>query len=89
MKQTDEKKIRPKLRLREIERLIREHKILVPPPKRRTLQGFCEDGTFETAENPPGKFGWLVYEDSFWRWARSLEGGSDCGDQTSDEPPGK
>lgn len=75
IKQTDEKKIRPKLRLSEIERLIARHKIIVPTPNRRTLRHLCEDGTFETAQNPPGKMGWLVYEDSFWRWARSLDGG--------------
>ncbi|MEW6362819.1 MAG: hypothetical protein ACK42A_09405 [Pyrinomonadaceae bacterium] len=80
MKQTNDKNLRPKLRLSEIERLIREHKILVPPPKRRTLQNLCEDGTFETAENPPGKFGWLVYEDSFWRWAKSLDGEKSAAD---------
>lgn len=48
--------------------------VLIPPPKRRTLQNLCEDGTFETAENPPGKFNGLVDEDSFWRWAKNVEG---------------
>ncbi|MEP6848637.1 MAG: hypothetical protein ABI999_07260 [Acidobacteriota bacterium] len=66
---------RPKLRLAEVERLIRRHRIIVPPLTRRTLANMCEQGVFETAgAGPNGKFGWLVYEDSFLRWAKSLEG---------------
>jgi len=34
----------------------------------------CEDGTFETAGNRPTRLGWLVYEDSFWKWAHGMEG---------------
>ncbi len=74
MKQSDEEKIRPKLRLGEIERLIRKHRIIVPAPSRPTLVALCEDGTFEAAGGEVTKFGWLVYEDSFWRWAKSLDG---------------
>jgi hypothetical protein len=66
--------IRPKLRLSEIERLIKQHRIVIPPPSRPTLVNFCEDGTFETAGNTPTKLGWLVFEDSFWEWVRSLDG---------------
>jgi hypothetical protein len=66
--------IRPKLRLSEIERLIKQHRIVVPPLSRPTLTNFCEDGTFETAGRQPTKLGWLVFEDSFWAWARSLDG---------------
>ena len=70
-----ELKSRPILRLSEIERLIRKHRIIVPPPSRRSLMRFCEDGTFETACNPPKTIGWLVYEDSFLKWVEDLNGG--------------
>lgn len=65
--------IRPKLKLSEVERLIRRHRIITPCPARQTLIGFCEDGTFDTVGTSPTSFGWLVYEDSFWRWARSFD----------------
>lgn len=74
MQQTLDIKIRAKLRLSEIERLIKKHRIIVPPLSRATLVAFCEDGTFETAGSGPTKLGWLVYEDSFWNWAKSLDG---------------
>ena len=54
-----------KLRLSEIERII------IPPPSRPTLIGFCEDGTFENAVKT--KLGWLVYEESFLKWIESLD----------------
>jgi len=69
--------VRPKLRLGEIERLIRKHRIIVPPLARHTLIHMCEDGTFETAGNGPTRLGWLVYEDSFWRWARDMDAAGD------------
>ena len=65
---------RPKLRLVEVERLIKTHRIIVPPLSRATLVNFCEDGTFETAGDRPTSVGWLVFEDSFWSWAKSLDG---------------
>ena len=74
MKRDNDTKLRTKLRLSVIQRLIETHRILIPPPSRRTLINMCEDGRFETASNPPGPMGWLVYEDSFWKWARSLDG---------------
>jgi hypothetical protein len=61
------------LRLGEIDRLIRKHRIMVPAPSRPVLVALCEDGTFETAGGKVTKFGWLVYEDSFWAWVRSLD----------------
>jgi hypothetical protein len=68
---------RPKLRLAEVERLIKRHRIIVPPLSRRTLTNMCERGIFETAgSGPNNKFGWLVFEDSFWNWVKSLETGS-------------
>ena len=74
MKQTHDTQIRTKLRLSEVQRLIEKNRIIVPTPTRRTLSNMCEDGRFETASNPPGPMGWLVYEDSFWKWVRSLDG---------------
>lgn len=63
---------RPVLRLSEIERFIKKHRILVPPPSRPKLIGLCESGTFETVGNKPTSFGWLVYEDSFLRWVKGF-----------------
>jgi len=65
---------RTKLKLSEIERLIRKHRIIVPCPARQTLIAMCEDGTFETVGNTPTSLGWLVYEESFLRWCRHLDG---------------
>lgn len=67
---------RPKLRLSEIERLLKRHRILTPVPARRTLIEMCEDGTLETAPHRPGR-SWLVYEDSFLEWIRSLDEGDE------------
>jgi len=60
--------VRPALRLSEIERLMKKHRIIVPPLSRRVLTKMCEEGIFETAGNKPTTLGWLVYEDSFWNW---------------------
>lgn len=65
---------RPKLKLSEIERLIKEHRIIVPCPSRQTLIEMCEDGTFETVGGQATTGGWLVYEDSFLKWAKRLDG---------------
>ncbi len=64
---------RPKIRLSEIERLLRKHRIIVPPLSRQTLIKMCEEGRFETCGDAPTMVGWLVYEDSFWRWVKSLD----------------
>jgi len=74
IQQTADVQIRAKLRLGEVERLIKKHRIVVPCLSRQTLQSMCEDGTFETAGNRPSRLGWLVYEDSFWKWAHGMEG---------------
>lgn len=74
-KQTLDFQPKTKIRLSEIERLIRKHRMIVPPPSRQTLIRLCEDGTFETAGDRPTAMGWLVFEDSFFRWARSLDEG--------------
>ena len=66
-------KNRPKLRLAEVERIIRKHRIIVPPLTRRALIAMCEDGTLETAGGSPTNIGWLVYEDSFLQWVKDLD----------------
>jgi len=65
--------LRPKLRLSEIERLIRKHRIIVPTPSRRALVAMCEDGTFETPKRTSSQQTWLVYEDSFLKWVKELD----------------
>lgn len=72
-------KPRTKLKLSQIEYLIRKYRIIIPCPSRQTLIGMCEDGTFESAGHDeegmpkPTRFGWLVFEESFLKWAKSLE----------------
>ena len=70
----NETNIRPKLRLSEVQRLIERNRIIIPTPSRRTLTNMCEDGRLETASDQAGPMGWLVYEDSFWQWVKSLDG---------------
>ena len=75
MKQVLEQNVRPKIRLAEVDRLIRRHRVIIPPLSRATLIKMCEDGTFETAGGEATNLGWLVYEDSFVRWVDSLDSG--------------
>jgi hypothetical protein len=63
---------RPVLRLSEIDRLIKRHRILVPAPSRPKLIALCTTGVFETVGDEPTTMGWLVFEDSFLRWVASL-----------------
>ena len=65
--------MRVKLRISEVLRLIKQHKVIVPPPSRQTLMKLCEDGTLETSGGRPTSLGWLIYEDSFWKWIRSFD----------------
>ena len=65
---------RPTLRLTEILRLIKKHRIIIPVPSKPTLIALCENGTFETVGGQATRFGWLVYEDSFLKWVKSLAG---------------
>lgn len=77
MKQTLQTPIRAKLRLGEVERLIKTHRIIVPAPTRHTLIKMCEEGIFETVGGRPTRIGWLVFEESFWKWTRELDGQTD------------
>ncbi|HQU83930.1 MAG TPA: hypothetical protein PKY59_12420 [Pyrinomonadaceae bacterium] len=61
---------RPMLRLSEIERIIKECKIMKTAPSRNTLIAMCEDGTFEAKKT---RLGWLVFEDSFKKWVEDLQ----------------
>lgn len=61
---------RPKLRLGMVETLIKQHRIILPPPSRQTLITWIEQGVLEGRLT---QLGWIVYEDSFIKWARSLE----------------
>ena len=67
---------RPTMRLGEIERLIKKHRIIMPPLSRATLIRMCEDNTFEAVGGAATKLGWLVYEDSFLKWLDDLETGN-------------
>lgn len=65
---------RPKLRISEVERLIRTKRIIVPPLSRRKIVAMCEDGTLENAPRKTTRDHYLIYEDSFLDWIRSLDG---------------
>lgn len=62
--------IRRKLRLSEVARIIEEYGIIVPCPSRQTLINWLEDGTLEGIQTAGF---WLVYEDSFRDWIKTLE----------------
>lgn len=63
---------RPKLRLSEIERIIRKSRAIVPPPSRRRLIELCESGKLEAVKVARL---WLVFEDSFVAWLREMDEG--------------
>ena len=67
--------IRSTLRLSEVERLIKKHRIIVPAPSRKGLRAMCEQGAFQTVSDQPSRLGWLVYEDSFWEWVKEMNEG--------------
>lgn len=62
--------LRPRLYLSEVERLIKQHRIVTPCLSRNTLIRMCESGVLETPGGGTTTGRWQVYEDSFWRWAR-------------------
>ena len=73
MKRLLNSEMRPVMRLSEVEKMIKRHRIITPPPSRKTLQRMCEDGTFDAVGNAPTSLGWLIYEDSFLRWVDTLD----------------
>ncbi len=60
---------RTMISLAEAERLIKKYEIIVPCPSRQTLIRMCEDGTFETPDGGIRRSFWLIYKDSFLKWA--------------------
>lgn len=46
---------------------------IVPPLSRRVLIDMCETGTLKTAPRKGLRSNYLVYEDSFLDWVRSLD----------------
>ncbi len=62
---------RPTLRLIEIQEIMKQHRLMgADPPSRDLLIGLCEEGTLEATKS---RVGWLVFEDSFDSWVRSLQ----------------
>jgi hypothetical protein len=64
---------RKKLTLSEIVRRIKAYGIIEPCPSKSTLMKLCESGVLESVGGRPTSLGWLVYEDSFNEWLRSLD----------------
>ena len=62
-----------KLRVSEIERLIRIHRIIVPPLSRRTIVRLCEEGIFKTVPRKAARDPYLIYENSFLEWVKGLD----------------
>ena len=61
---------RPVLRLSRLEEILRQTKIIDPPPSRQTLINLIADGTLEGKKT---SLGHVVYEDSFKEWVKSLQ----------------
>ncbi len=62
--------VRPCLRLREIELILQRARVVSPVPSRPTLIAMIEDGRLEGRRL---SHGWVVYEDSFKAWVKSLQ----------------
>jgi len=62
---------RTTLRVAEVERLIRVHRIVIPPLTRRSLYEMCEQGIFEFAPRDKTRR-YFIYEDSFLAWVEGL-----------------
>ncbi len=72
-KRTLDLNARPKLRLSEVERLIRTRRIIVPPLSRRTLVRLCEVGDLQFAPRRNTRAPYLIFEDSFIKWVEGLD----------------
>ena len=62
--------VRPAIRLREIETILKKTRVIIPVPSRPTLIGLIDCGKLE-GRKVEGV--WLVYEDSFKDWVRSFQ----------------
>ncbi len=58
------------MRLREIEEILKQTRVLQPVPSRPTLIALIEDGTLEGTKLARV---WVVYEDSFHKWVKSFQ----------------
>ena len=58
------------LRLCEIEDILRRSRVIVPVPSRSYFLNKLDDGTLQGRRT---EFGWVVYEDSFKSWMKSLQ----------------
>ncbi len=76
-KRTLDLNARPKLRLSEVDRLLRKERIIVPPLSRRTLVKLCETGVLEFAPRRTLRAEYLVFEDSFLKWVQRLDAEDD------------
>lgn len=62
--------VRPVLRLTEIEQILKATRVITPVPSRHTLIAMIDDGSLEGRKL---SCGWVVYEDTFKRWVKSLQ----------------
>jgi hypothetical protein len=62
--------VRRKLRLCQIEEIMKQSLIINPPPSRSYYLKKLEDGTLDGYRT---EFGWVVFEDSFKAWVKRLE----------------
>jgi hypothetical protein len=62
--------VRPAIRLREIETILKKTRVIVPVPSRPTLIGLIECGKLDGRKVEGG---WLVYEDTFKAWVKSFQ----------------
>jgi len=63
--------VQVRLRLKEVEEILRRTRVLVPVPSRPTLIGLCEEGILDGEKS--ASFGWIVTEESFKAWVRGLQ----------------
>lgn len=61
---------RPKMRLSDIQRFMKDHAVVGSAPSRGSLIALCEDGTLEAIKT---RYGWLVFIESFEAWVRSMD----------------
>jgi hypothetical protein len=58
------------LRLCEIEDILKRTRVITPVPSRSYFLNKLDEGTLEGHRT---EFGWVVYEDSFKAWVKSLQ----------------
>lgn len=61
---------RLKMKVSEVQTVLKKNRVFFTPPSRETLIGLIEDGTLEGV-----KIGelWFIYADSFDKWVKSLD----------------